>query len=122
MLRLQRVTFLALNQFLGLGHELIVQVTKSYIFNFYILFHLLLYSSIQKVPLPTDLNIHKLKRRPLSRSHVHPHLEVNTDPSLLNLPSEKTNDGFNVGGSGDSEDSEGGMGDEGSDRNTHRYI
>lgn len=97
MLRLQRVTFLALNQFLGLGHELIVQ----------------------KVPLPTDLNIHKLKRRPLSRSHVHPHLEVNTDPSLLNLPSEKTNDGFNVGGSGDSEDSEGGMGDEGSDRNTH---
>ena len=44
MLRLQRVTFLALNQFLGLGHELIVQVTKSYIFNFYILFHLLLYS------------------------------------------------------------------------------
>ena len=122
MLRLQRVTFLALNQFLGLGHELIVQVTKSYISIFISCFISSCIPSIQKVPLPTDLNIHKLKRRSLSRSHVHPHLEVNTDPSLLNLPSEKTNDAFNVGGSGDSEDSEGGIGDEGSDRNTHRYI
>ncbi|XP_019852919.1 PREDICTED: patatin-like phospholipase domain-containing protein 7 isoform X2 [Amphimedon queenslandica] len=77
MLRLQRVTFLALNQFLGLGQELL----------------------IQKVSIPTDLNIYKLK---------HSFQRTGTNQSLQ-VDDYETSDTINsfstqlVGGDSDSE-------------------
>ena len=119
MLRLQRVTFLALNQFLGLGQELLIQVRererekerdrdkgrdkgrdrerqrervrqKAHAIHVYMYMYF-----FQKVSLPSDLNIHKLK------------LSCPRSGPLQSLPSDDvfydTTDSMTVGPDSDSD-------------------
>lgn len=68
MVRLQRVTFLALNRFLGLGHELLNQAMQS-VQSLYV-------RTIQKPSLSGDLLVNKL------RHNVNKVRDVPVVPSL----------------------------------------